>query len=341
MSRPVLHKPEQVTAPAELAGAEDPAPRSGSVGEHINSYFTRVRAGDMGSLPAFGGLVVLVAFFWAVHPSFGSLGNLSDLIKQSSPTICLAMGLVFVLLLGEIDLAAGTAAGVCACVMTRLSVGYEVHWSVAILGALGCGIVIGVLTGILCAKVRIPSFVVTLALFLAFQGVSLMIVNNGPGQTGNVSLADSFLGSIYNGQMDAWAGWVVAAVVVLVYAAVKVSTFVRRQRAGLITDPAAVLLVKVGSLAVASAVVVYLLNQNRALNKAGSIANVNGHLVKVPGQKLLGVPWVVLLIVLLFGGLTFLSPAPGTDVTSTPPAATPRRHGVPASRSTGSGSRSS
>jgi D-xylose transport system permease protein len=289
---------EESTGP-DLATIATTTPMSGGIAEHVRAYRQRVAAGDMGSLPAAVGLIVLVAFFWIVHPSFGTLGNLSDLIKQSSSTICLAMGLIFVLLVGEIDLAAGTAAGVCACVMARVSVGYNVAWPVAILAAVGAGLAIGTVTGWLCAKVRIPSFVVTLALFLAFQGVNLLIVNNGPGQTGNVTITDSFIDNIYNGQMDIWLGWAIGIALVVGYAIMKVQGQTKRARAGLPAEPLSVIAIKVAVLAVIIGVAVYLLGLNRAINKSGGITNVGGHLVRVPGQKLQGVPWVVPLILVL------------------------------------------
>ena len=296
---------DESTGP-DLATIATTTPTSGGISEHVEAYLQRVRAGDMGSLPAATGLVVLVAFFWIVHPSFGTLGNLSDLIKQSSSTICLAMGLIFVLLVGEIDLAAGTAAGVCACVMARVSVGYNVPWPVAVLAAIGAGLVIGLATGWLCAKVRIPSFVVTLALFLAFQGVNLLIVNNGPGQTGNVTITDSFIDNIYNGQMDIWVGWAIGIAVVAGYALIKVQGQTKRSRAGLAAEPISVIAIKVLVLAVVIGVAVYLLSLNRSINKTGGITNVGGHLVRVPGQKLQGVPWVVPLILVLLVIWTFV-----------------------------------
>ncbi len=291
---------------SELAAVATTGPTSGGLREHVDLYLQRVRGGDMGSLPAVAGLVVLVIFFWALHPAFGSLGNFSDLIKQSSPTIFLAMGLVFVLLLGEIDLSAGTAAGVCAVIMARLSVGYGWSWPWAILAALVAGVVIGLFTGWICAKIRIPSFIVTLALFLAYQGVILYIVNNGKGQTGNLTITDSFIGSIYNGQMSTWAGWLLVIVVIAGYAAVKIYDRSRRVRAGLAAEPISVVAFKVGALALLSVVAVILLNQNRAINKTGGIANVNGKLVRVGGQVLEGVPWVVPLIGFFFVLWTFV-----------------------------------
>ena len=151
----------------DISAIASTAPVEGGIADYLRNYLGRVRSGEMGSLPAVAGLIVLVIVFWSLRSNFGSLANFSDLLKQSSFTVFIAMGLVFVLLLGEIDLAAGTAAGVCAALMARLSVGYGWAWPWAILAALVAGVAIGTLTGTLCAKVRIPSFVVTLALFLA------------------------------------------------------------------------------------------------------------------------------------------------------------------------------
>jgi len=308
MTKPttVTEDSDELAQSSELAAIASTAPTAGSLSESFHNYIQRVRSGDLGSLPAILGLVVLVTFFWAAQPAFGTLGNFADLLKQASPTILLAMGLVFVLLLGEIDLAAGTAAGVCACVMARLSVGYNVAWPIAVGGAILTGVVIGVLTGYLCAKVRIPSFVVTLALFLAFQGVILFIVNNGPGQTGNVTITSNFINDIYNGQMAIWLGWTLAIAVIAAYAAVKVHGRSKRVNANLQAEAMSVLLVKVGAFAVVTVISVYLLNQNRALNKTGGIANINGHLVHVSAHAVEGVPWVVPLVGSFFVLWTFV-----------------------------------
>ncbi len=290
----------------DMAAAASTIPMAGGIQDHFRTYMQRVRGGDMGSLPATSGLIVLVAFFWIAHPSFGSLGNLANLTQQSSTSITLAMGLVFVLLLGEIDLAAGVAAGVCGCTMARVSAGYNWPWPAAILAAVVTGVVIGVLTGLLCAKVRIPSFVVTLALFLAFQGVNLWLVNNGAGQKGNVSIQDNFINSLYNGEMATWGGWLLAAAVVAGYAAVKITGQAKRRRAGLSAEPIVIIGVKIGLLAVISIVAVYLLNENRSINKTSHVVNQGGKLVRVPGESLQGVPWVVLIIVVLLVISTFV-----------------------------------
>jgi D-xylose transport system permease protein len=283
------------------------APPEGGIGDYVRLWWQRVRGGEAGSLPAVGGLIVLSALFWALQPSFGSLGNFANLLQQGAPSIFIAMGLVFVLLLGEIDLAAGTAGGVCAAVMGRLSAGYNWPWYAAILAAMVTGVVIGLLTGWLCAKIRIPSFVVTLALFLAFQGVVLYIVNNGAGAHGNLTISDSFIVALDNGEMATWAGWLLVAILVLGYAGVKISAVTQRARAGLNSEPMTVVGAKVGFLAVVSVVGVYLLNKNRAHNAGESqLVNQGGKLVRIVTPPLEGVPWVVPLVLFFLVVLTFV-----------------------------------
>ena len=158
----------------DLAALTSTAPIAGGTGDYFRLYIQRVRGGDMGSLPAVTGLVVLAVFFSIVHPSFHSIFNFGNMFTEGTGTIFIAMGLVFVLLLGEIDLAAGYTAGVCAAVMIRLMVGYQYSWYVTIPAALISGLIIGFITGWLRAKVGIPSFIVTLAFFLAFQGLDAL-----------------------------------------------------------------------------------------------------------------------------------------------------------------------
>jgi D-xylose transport system permease protein len=289
------------------AAAAATAPPEGGLSAYLQTYIQRVRGGDTGAVPAVAGLVVLSGLFWGLQSSFGSLGNLANLLTQAGPIIFIAMGLVFVLLLGEIDLAAGTAAGVCAAVMARISVGYSVPTVVAVGAAIITGVVIGLFTGWLCAKIRIPSFVVTLALFLAFQGFVLYIVNNGRGQKGNITIRDKFIVALENGNMPAWGGWLMVAILVLGYAAVKLWNASRRLAAGLNAEPISLVLIKVGFLTAGAVLVVYLLNRNRALNVGSTqVVNQGGKLVRITVPPLVGVPWVVPLALGFFVVLTFL-----------------------------------
>jgi D-xylose transport system permease protein len=299
--------PEDVTSSSVAALAAAATAPEGGLGDYGRNWVQRVRGGETGSMPAVAGLVILSILFWSLHSSFGSLGNLANLIDQAAATIFIAMGLVFVLLLGEIDLAAGTAGGVCAAVMARLSVGYNWPWPATILSAMVTGVVIGLLTGWLCAKIRIPSFVVTLALFLAFQGVVLYVVNNGAGTHGNLTISDKFIVALDNGEMANWAGWLLLLLLVLGYAAQKIWAVTQRRRAGLSAEPMTVVAVKVIALTLISALTVFLLNKNRAPNAGETrLINQGGKLVRVSVPGLSGVPWAVPVILFFFVVLSFV-----------------------------------
>jgi D-xylose transport system permease protein len=292
---------------AELAAAASTAPVEGGVADYVRNYKQRIRGGDMGSLPAIGGLVALVVLFSLIQPGFRSLYNVGNMLTEGAGPIFIAMGLVFVLLLGEIDLSAGYAAGVCAFVMVRLMVGYHQSWIITIGAAVLAGVVIGYLIGWLRAKIRIPSFVVTLAFFLAFQGVALLIADSGPGPTGNVTITDKVILDFANSQMPLWAGWVLAAVVVAYFAYNKISLQVGRRREGLVGEPMSVMLLKIGGMTVVSFGLVFALNQNRALHQTPTIsANAQGKFVKVFPPAVEGVPWVVPVLVVLFVLWTFV-----------------------------------
>jgi D-xylose transport system permease protein len=297
---------EAETSHQELAAVATTAPAANTAGDYLRLYVQRVRGGEMGSLPATAGLVVLVILFSLIQSTFASLYNLGNMLTEGSGPVLLAMGLVFALLLGEIDLSAGFAGGVCAAVMVRLMVGYNMPWPVTIGAALLTGVVIGLLIGLLRAKVRIPSFVVTLAFFLAFQGVALYIVNNGPGQHGDVRITDSVVLAFENSQMPKWAGWLLAILLIAGYAYVKISAQRSRRARGLLGEPTTVMAAKIGALTVGALGFVYLLNQNRTINTTPIISNVNGKFVKVTPPAVEGVPWVVLVLVFFFVLWTFV-----------------------------------
>lgn len=296
-------------APEGPAPASLPAKFRAGMGENLDyfrSYRQRVRGGEMGSLPAVAGLVVLVILFSVVQPTFHGRYNIGNMITEGAGPMFIAIGLVFVLLLGEIDLSAGFAGGVCAFLMARLTAGYGMPWPISIGAGLVTGVVIGLLIGWLRAKVRIPSFVVTLAFFLAFQGVALIISGWAKGPTGQIPITDRVVYNLANGTMAVWAGWLLGAVCVALYAYVKFSAAWGRRRQGLAGEPNAVLVVKVVAMAALTFAFVFLLSGNRSLNTGSSIQNVNGKLVRVAAPALEGLPWVVLLLVFLFVVLTFL-----------------------------------
>jgi len=265
------------------------APESPGIGQSMRNYWERVRGGDLGSLPAVAGLLALIIVFTALEgETFLSAFNFANLINQSAMIIVLAMGLIFVLLLGEIDLSAGFAAGTCAAVLgvTLTQRGWPLILALA--ATILTGVVIGVLIGVLVAKLGIPSFVVTLAMFLALQGLMLLIIGEG----GTIGIDDQVVLDIMNANMSPLAGWILFAIVVGGWALLSLNKMRSRKASGLPVENMSVFLAKLIALAVILGFVVYILNQERSRNP-----NVT---------SIVGVPYVVPLILVLVVGLTYL-----------------------------------
>ncbi len=276
----------------------------GGIGRAVGDYFTRVKGGDVGSLPAVLGLIVLFLLFTALKPeTFFSFFNFANLLNQSAAIIVLAMGLVFVLLLGEIDLSAGFTAGTSAAVLAVALSSWGMAWPVALVIGLLTGTVIGLFIGVLVARLGIPSFVVTLAMFLALQGVMLLIIGEG----GTIRLRSDVLLAIMNQNMPLWAGWLMWAVLVLGYALVSWRAISGRRKAGLKATATSVWLAKSLSLAVMMGVLVYVLNQQRQIVRPGKEscpAVGDAPIGCIPVIE--GVPWAVLVVIVLVVGLTFV-----------------------------------
>lgn len=288
------------TTDVDVAAAGD---RNG-VGAAMGDYFTRVRGGDVGSLPAVLGLIVLFLLFTALKPdTFFSFFNFANLLNQSAAIIVLAMGLVFVLLLGEIDLSAGFTAGTSAAVLAVALSSWGMAWPIALIIGLLTGTVIGLFIGTLVARLGIPSFVVTLAMFLALQGVMLLIIGEG----GTIRLRSDVLLAIMNQNMPLWAGWVLWAVVVLGYAVVSWRAIAGRRRAGLRATATSVWVAKSLALAVMMGVLVYVLSQQRQIVRPGKESCPTTGDAPVGCIPVIeGVPWAVLVVIVLVVGLTFV-----------------------------------
>ena len=291
-----VQQPTDVDVPA--AGDQ------GGIGQAVSDYVTRVKGGDVGSLPAVLGLIVLFALFSILKPdTFFSIFNFANLLNQSAAIIVLAMGLVFVLLLGEIDLSAGFTAGTAAAVLAVALSSWGLAWPIALIIGLLTGTVIGLIIGVLVARLGIPSFVVTLAMFLALQGVMLLIISEG----GTIRLRSDVLLAIMNKNMPLWAGWLLWALVILGYAFVGWRNIARRRKAGLKATATSVWAAKVVGLAVMFGVLVYLLNQQRQIVRPGKQAcPVDGDAPLGCIPVIQGVPWAVLVVLILVVGLTFV-----------------------------------
>ena len=285
---------------------------SQSTGEAIRDYFARLRGGELGSLPALLGLAVLVIIFATQSENFLTLNNTANLIQQGGGQMIIAMGLVFVLLLGEIDLSAGTASGVCASVMAMHYVkggnllgamGTTVFWIfalgmilaaglaivmriwagaafaliaflIAVLGvpqnawlemllAVSVGAAIGCISGFMVAKVGVPSFVVTLALFITWQGVILQFIGDG----GVLGIRNStVLFNVTNGNLSVLGSWVLCVIAGGGYAAVVLGQHFSRLRRGLVTVPTTIAFGKVIVVAAIAIIATVLFTLNRSPN---------------------------------------------------------------------------
>jgi D-xylose transport system permease protein len=252
-------------------------------------YVTKIRGGDVGSLPAVLGLAVLVIVFTSLRgQTFTNQFNFANLFNQSAGVMVIAMGLVFVLLLGEIDLSAGFTGGTAAAVIGIAATNHGWPWWLAILAGIATGVFIGLCIGLLVAWLGIPSFVVTLAAFLGLQGVMLVIIGEG----GTIPYRDEHLLAIMNKNLPIWLGWTACLVGIAVYALVTFRRGNSRRSAGLASEPVLLWGIKTGFLAAVLIWVTYYLSLERSRNVAVS--------------SLKGVPIVVVVLMGLLVVLTFV-----------------------------------
>lgn len=270
--------------------------QEGGLGDQIRAWVQRVRSGDMGALPAVGGFVVLSILFSVLSPFFLTERNFANLMTQAATLVMLGMALVFVILLGEIDLSAGVTAGATMCIFIVLVNVQGLPWMLALAIAFAVGIAIGTFIGFFVARVGIPSFVVTLGLFLGLQGVELIVI--GSGGLYRVQVPEVL--AIQNSNLPTWGGWVMLGVVLAVSAATSFVDRRRRTRAGVPNRTIALVWAKLGVIAVLGGVAVALLNRNRG--QAPTI--LNGE--QVGGNIVEGVPIVVPIVLLILWIGTFV-----------------------------------
>ena len=189
----------------------------------------RVTQGELGSLPVVIGLVVIWIVFQVKNDRFLTSGNLTNLVLQIAAVGTISVGVVLVLLLGEIDLSVGVVSGLAAGVTAVLNVKHDVPAVPALLCGLGVGLAIGVFQGLFASRLLVPSFVVTLAGLVGWQGVHLQVL----GSTGTINLKPNLITQLTTTFFTDAVGWALGIGAVGVYVLVKVGEFRRRQAAGL------------------------------------------------------------------------------------------------------------
>jgi D-xylose transport system permease protein len=251
-----------------------------SLADYAGRWWQGVRGGELGSLPIFIGLIIIAIVFQSQNDRFLTSGNFVNLINQAAAFAIIGMGVVFVLLLGEIDLSVGFVSGVGGVMVALLLLpdGNQFATAPAIATALAAGLAIGTLHGVLITKVGIPSFVVTLAGLLGWQGVVLLMIGN----RGTVTLQNDTVIGLSNDFLSDSAAWILLLACVAGYAAITLSVRRSRRKAGLHMDPDILLALRVGGLLVLGAIVVWVANDNR------------------------GVPYVFVVITALFLVWTFI-----------------------------------
>ncbi len=262
--------------------------QAATIADSARDYVNRLRGGDMGSLPAILGLIVLFVVFSSLHDRFLNTYNMANLVVQSASIIVLAMGLVFVLLLGEIDLSAGVAGGAAATITALVLIDHDWTWWMATLAGIAVGAVIGLAIGSLVAFLGIPSFVVTLAFFLALQAVPLRLIGSG----GSLRFNDEVLRGLSIKNVPVIAGWIAAVVIVLAFAALALWRYRSRSAKGLVHQPLPLVLIQIAVLAVIVLGVTALLSANRAPNP--NLFDISG------------IPWVAPVVVGLLLFWTFV-----------------------------------
>ena len=297
MSTEVHEPPSDATADeadaiaAQTAASAAPEVIADSLGEYVKIWFARVRGGESGALPVTLGLVAIVVYFQARSSLFLSAGNLVNLLTQAAWIVMLGMAEAFVLLLGEIDLSLGFSSIIGATFTCWLLVPPNpTPWPLAVLVGLAFPAIYGGLEGVIITRLRLPSFVVTLAGQLLGLGLLLSIMNYAaPNGGGSIRLYSNVLFDIEGGAMSPVAGWIVMAAAVALAGALFVARDTRRRAGGLAAPPASVTALKIVAMAVAGVAVVLIGNTNRG--------------VAIPVR---GVPWVVLLVLVVFVAWSFL-----------------------------------
>jgi len=290
--------PNDPTAAIDAAAAELPPELvAQTLGQYARAYAARIRNGESGVLPVVLGLVAIMVVFEVISPNhvFLSAGNLVNLFQQSAVFMVLAMAETFALLLGEIDLSVGFVGASGAVITVQLVQPATTHWPwwAAILAGLAFCAAVGAVQGTIIARLGIPSFIVTLAGFLIFNGAMLILLLLGPfSGYPNLNIPDSNVQVLFNlmaGTIDPTLSWIAMAVIVLALGAFLWFGDRRRRKSGLVAPPVGLTVLKIALIAAAGIVVVAISDINRA--NFGTLA---------------GVPWVVPIVLGVLGAYTLL-----------------------------------
>jgi len=278
---------------AEAAGAEVPPELlAQSLGQYLRAWWLRVRSGNSGVLPVVLAIAVVAVSFQIADQKFLSAQNLVNLFEQSTVYMVLAMAEIFALLLGEIDLSVGLVMAFGGVVVAELvqPSGPNWPWWVAIIVALLACCAVGAIQGSLVARLKMPSFIVTLGGLLILEGVAIILLGGALVSIGNPRFTNEVvLYKIFWGQFDPVVSWILLAVVL---GAAGTGLWLRdasKRRHGLEAPPPSLTAMKIVLMTVAGIAVVAICNVNRA--HFGTIE---------------GVPYIIPIVLVVLAGWTVL-----------------------------------
>lgn len=257
-----MTSPSTASLPADLA--DDRLIREQGLRGYVTRFTARVRSGDLGALPVVVGLAVIWVVFYALNPVFLSSRNLVNLTLQSAAIGTIALGVVLVLLLAEIDLSVGSVSGLAAALLAVTFVQGDLPLLAALLLAIGSGTAIGLLYGLLYVRFGVPSFVITLAGLLGFLGLQLYVL----GDTGSINLPfdSAVVRFAQQAFLPAPVAYALAVLVPAAYAAVRLAAGRRRAAAGLSAPPVLDVAVRAGLLAAVLLLAVWYLGVDRGVS---------------------------------------------------------------------------
>jgi D-xylose transport system permease protein len=263
-----------------------------SLGQYFRASWARVRGGNSGVLPVVLGLVLVAVGFQIANSKFLSAQNLVNLFEQSTVYMLLAIAEIFALLLGEIDLSVGLVMGLGSVVVAELvqPTGANLPWWVAIIATLVACAAVGFIQGSMVARLRMPSFIVTLGGLLILEGVAIIVLGGGLVGIGNSAFHNEVvIYDIFWGSFSPLVGWILMAVVVGIAGTGLWLREARKRRHGLEAPPPSLTALKIALMAVSGIAVVAICNVNRA--HFGTIE---------------GVPYIILIVLVVVVACTVL-----------------------------------
>jgi D-xylose transport system permease protein len=262
-----------------------------SLGDYLRAWLKRIRGGESGALPIILGLVGLCVYFEVQSSAFFHAGNIVNLFVQAAAIILLGMAELYALILSEIDLSVGFVGAVgAALALALMGTPQNWPWWAALIVGLATCAAIGAFQGTLITRLRIPSFVVTLAGLLGWQGVMIAIFNTDKGAVGGViTISNNVINDLVSGNLTPAAGWIVFAVGMAIFATTTLFRTARRRSQGLTAPPMSITILTIVAVGVAGAAVVWICNLNR-----GTVVAVQG------------VPWVIPVLVVIVVAQSFL-----------------------------------